>query len=442
MKILSNSKEQQFEAETPVGSAPSNGFCESENFHAIEDMPIKRNPSFSSHPEYLKIVQMRQVASSNALQDPFFRIHETRAGPTTQIDGQKYINFSSYDYLGLNQDPRVAAAANHAIDQYGTSASASRLVAGERNIHRELEHAIADYHGVEDSVVFVSGHATNVSTIATIMGKGDLVIYDELAHNSIVMGALMSGAARRVYPHNDIDALQTLLENNRGSFKNVLVAVEGLYSMDGDTPDLSQLVELRKQFGFWLMVDEAHSTGVLGPTGGGISEMYNVDPTEIDIWMGTLSKTCASCGGYIAGSSALVEIIKANASGFVYSVGLSPPLAAAALKSFEILMAEPERVRSLQENGKHFLQSAKAAGLQTGFSEGYCIVPVIVGDPIRAVRLSETLFGRGFNVSPVIYPAVAMSTSRLRYFISSLHTKEQIESVISATKEGIDKLSN
>ena len=342
----------------------------------------------------------------------------------------------------MNQDPRVAKAAKEAIDRYGTSASASRLVAGERDIHRNLEQAIADYHGVEDSVVFVSGHATNVSSIAALMGKGDLIIYDEMAHNSIVMGALLSGAARRVFPHNDIGALKSLLESNRSSFNNILVAVEGLYSMDGDTPDLPEFVELRKQFGFWLMVDESHASGVLGATGGGISELHNIDPTEIDIWMGTLSKTFASCGGYIAGSVPLVEIIKANASGFVYSVGQSPPLAAAALKSIEILAAEPERVRTLQKRGEFFLDSAKQSGLQTGLCEGYSIVPVIVGDPVKTVRLSASLFKRGFNVSPVIYPAVSLSASRLRYFISSEHSEDQIRSAISTTIEELGKLNN
>ena len=384
---------------------------------------------------------MREVAELFEVGNPYFRVHDERGGATTSIGGIRHINFASYDYLGLNSDPRVARAAKDAIDQYGISASASRLVAGERGIHRELEAALAHHYGVEDAVAFVSGHATNVFAIDTILGSKDLVIYDAYSHNSIVKGATLSGAARLSFPHNDFTALETLLQSNRSRYENVLVVVEGIYSMDGDMPDLPALLELKKKFGVWLMVDEAHSTGVLGKTGHGIAEHFSIDPTDIDIWMGTMSKTLASSGGYICGSRELIELLKGKAAGFVYSVGLSPPLAAAALCSLQILEKEPERVSRLQHNGKLFLKLARESGLDTGFSEGYCVTPVLVGNSLKAARLSEKLGERAFNILPVIYPAVPMNSARLRFFITSEHTEKHIEEAIEVTGEELGQLN-
>lgn len=399
-----------------------------------------RSISFSDLDEYQEIKKMEMVSEALKLANPFFRVHDERAGATTTIDGQTNINFSSYDYLGLNSDSRVAEAATAAIRQYGVSTSASRLVAGERQIHQDLECKLAALHGVEAAICFVSGHATNVAAISTLVRDKDLILFDEFSHNSITTGAKLSGAKRLSFPHNDLSALEKLLKLHRGNYKRAMIVVEGLYSMDGDMPDLKELVRIKNQYGAWLMVDEAHSIGTVGKTGRGLSEEQQVEPNDIDVWMGTLSKTFASTGGYIAGSKALIEILRSKAGGFIYSVGLSPPLAGAALQSVEILNSEPERVAKLQENGKLFCELAKKAGLDIGLSEGYCVVPIQIGNSLKATKLSENLLGRGINVLPIIFPAVSMNAARLRFFITCDHTREQIEQTVSAVAEELSEL--
>ena len=385
---------------------------------------------FDQHPAYERLLISQTAARHLRIDNPFFRIHDTAAGATTVIAGREYINFSSYDYLGLNNHPRVNQVAHEAIVRYGTSSSASRLVAGERPIQRELEQALAAFYGVEACIAFVSGHATNVSTIASLFGPKDLVLHDALAHNSVIEGMKLSGAHRRSFPHNDWEALDDLLSSIRGSFERALIVIEGHYSMDGDTPELARFVEIKKRHGAFLMVDEAHALGVLGPTGHGIAEHCGVPSGEIDIWMGTLSKTLASCGGYIAGSRALVELLKYTAPGFVYSVGLSPPLAAAALEALHILEEEPLRVRRLRDMGLLFLDYAKSQGIKTGLSQGFSITAVSIGSSLKATRISNQMFEAGVNVQPIIHPAVEEKAARLRFFISAMHTESQLRSAI------------
>ncbi|MGQ0672803.1 MAG: aminotransferase class I/II-fold pyridoxal phosphate-dependent enzyme [Hyphomicrobium sp.] len=397
---------------------------------------------FTSLDTYQSVQKQRAAVEVLGLKDPFFRQHDERAGATSRIAGRQVINFGSYDYIGLNHDPRVSAAAKSAIDTFGISASASRPTAGERGVHRALEQRLAGIYGVEDAVVFVSGHATNVSSIATLVGERDLVIMDALVHNSATVGAQLSGAARRSFAHNDLDSLERQLAETRGQFENVLIVVEGLYSMDGDMPDLPRLVAIKKRYGAWLMVDEAHALGVLGARGHGIAEEQGVDSREIDIWMGTLSKSCAACGGYIAGSAALVEIMKCHAPSFVYSVAMPPAVAAGALAALDILVAEPDRVRRLRENGHYFLNAARSLGLDTGPAQGFAVVPIMVGDSLKAVKLVERLLERGVNVVPIIYPAVPMQSARLRFFITSEHTAEQLDFAAQVTREEIDRLSS
>lgn len=395
----------------------------------------RRPPRFRDHALYQSMTKYQLLADTLGLQDPFFHSHDARLGATTLSGGKTMINFGGYDYCGLNQVPAVAAAAQAAIEQYGTSVSASRVVAGERPLHREFERELAEFYGTEDAITFVSGHATNVSTIATLMGDGDVIFHDELVHNSAIVGAKLSGAEIVCFPHNNCDALQKLLMEHRAKYRNAMVVIEGHYSMDGDIPDLPRMVELKNRFGAWLMVDEAHSLGVLGETGRGVAEHFGVPMDEVDIWMGTLSKTLASCGGYICGSKELIMILKFKAPGFVYSVGMPAPATAAALAALRVLKAEPERVTRLKENGHLFLAEARKAGLDTGASEGYCVVPLIIGDGIKAVKMTERLCARGVNALPIIYPAVPMKAARLRYFITSEHTAEQIVEAVRVTAE-------
>ena len=390
---------------------------------------------FDRHPGYEKMLVPKAVADRLGLDNPFFRIHEGMAGATSHIAGREFINFSSYNYLGLSGHPEVNQAAKDAIDHYGTSASASRLVAGERPIQRELEQALAAVYGVEDSIVFVSGHATNVSTIGYLFGPKDLVLHDSLIHNSVLQGIELSGAARRPFAHNDLTALDQILAESRGRFERVLIVVEGHYSMDGDIPDLPALIDIKRRHQAFLMVDEAHSLGVLGEGGKGLHEHYGVDGREVDIWMGTLSKTLAGCGGYIAGERAQVEHLKYAAPGFVYSVGIAPALAAASLAALRVMQKEPERVQKLQHNTRFFLQQARAAGLDIGMSQGHSIIPLMTGSSIKAAKLSSQLFEHGINVQPILHPAVEEKAARLRFFLSSEHSQAQMEFSIQTIQE-------
>lgn len=385
---------------------------------------------------------VRQIGKLQNLGDPTFREHDLRAGATSQMDGREIINFGSYDYIGINADPRPAAAAKEAIDAYGVSASASRLTAGQRPVHTQLEAALAKHYDVEAALTFVSGHATNISVIATLTGKNDLIISDSYIHNSATVGIQLSGATRRSFAHNDLDALETILAETAGKYRATLVVVEGHYSMDGDIPDLGRLIDLKKQYGFWVMVDEAHGLGCIGETGKGVREVYHVDGSAVDVWMGTLSKSLGSTGGYIAGSAALIDIMKYEAPGSVYSVALAPNLASAALAGLKILHDEPERVTRLHENGAFFLKTAQKAGLDTGLSIGSSIVPIIVGHSAFAMAASEELLSRGFNVLPIVFPGVPMNQARLRFFISSEHTQEQMNAAISATVEILEDLKS
>jgi 8-amino-7-oxononanoate synthase len=396
---------------------------------------------FQTLPGYQELRLQRSMATVVGLDNPFFRLHDAAAGATTLIGGRRFVNFSSYDYLGLNQHPEVRAAAHAAIDVFGTSTSASRVVAGERPGHRALEQALATHYSQEDCVVFVSGHGANVSTIGAILGPKDLIVHDSLAHNSIVLGAALSRAERRSFPHNDVAALDALLASMRDQFERVLIVVEGLYSMDGDSPDLSRLVEIKRRRDAWLMVDEAHSLGVLGDKGNGLFEYAGVDPRDVDIWMGTLSKTLAGCGGFIAGSTALVEYLKCMSGGFVYSVGLSPPLAAAAAAALAILRREPERVERLRLASRLFLDAAKVRGLNTGSCAGFAIIPILVGNSVTAVALSQKLFERGVNVQPIIHPAVPERAARLRFFLTSEHTADQIHLAVDAIASAMDEIN-
>ncbi len=391
-------------------------------------------------PEVRALEQNFALVRDAGLDDPYFGVHEGLTNDRTQIGGREMISWATYNYLGMSGDPEVSAAAKTAVDRYGTSVSASRLVSGEKVIHRELEQGIARLVGTEDAVTFVGGHATNETVIGHVVGPGDLVLHDALAHNSLLQGAILSGARRRAFPHNDFEAAEQLLRQVRGQYRRVLVVIEGVYSMDGDFADLPRFVALAKKHKALLMVDEAHSIGVMGAHGRGIGEHFGVAPGDVDLWMGTLSKALGSCGGYIAGSRVLVRWLKYTVPGFVYSVGLPPAAAGAALGALRILERQPDRVTRLHANARLFLQLAREAGLDTGSAGGTAIIPVILGNSLNSLRLSRALFARGINVQPILYPAVEERAARLRFFITSRHTPDQIRRTVAAMREELVRI--
>ncbi|MGI4746373.1 MAG: aminotransferase class I/II-fold pyridoxal phosphate-dependent enzyme [Janthinobacterium lividum] len=394
-----------------------------------------RDMSFESIPAYQNLRSQRAMADALGLRFPFYQTHDVRAGARSVIDGNRVVNFASYDYLGLNGHPEITSAVADATAEWGTSVSASRITAGERDFHHELEQSLADIYESEAALVFVSGHATAVSTIAALLGPKDLILHDALIHNCVVVGAQLCGATRRSFPHNDMAALADILAGSRERFERVLVVSEGLYSMDGDGPDLARLVEIKEQHDCWLMVDDAHALGILGDTGRGVFEMAGVDPKRVDIWLGTLSKTLVSCGGYVTGSRALIDYLKLTAPGMVYSVGLPAPACIAALTAIRLMLREPERVARLQSNGRRFLAAARAAGLDVGTSWGYAVIPIILGDSLRTITLADRLLSRGYNAFPIIPPGVPERSARLRFFISSEHTHAELDGAVIAICE-------
>ncbi|MDA1039975.1 MAG: aminotransferase class I/II-fold pyridoxal phosphate-dependent enzyme, partial [Planctomycetota bacterium] len=391
-------------------------------------------------PEVRALEQNFAMVRDAGLDDPYFSVHEGLTNDRTIIGGREMVSWASYNYLGMSGDPQVTAAAKAAVDKFGTSVSASRLVSGEKTIHQELEREIARLVGTEDAVTFVGGHATNETVIGHVVGPGDLVFHDALAHNSILQGAILSGARRRPFPHNDFQAAEKLLAQIRSQYRRVLVVVEAIYSMDGDYSNVPEFIGLAKRHKALLMVDEAHSIGVMGPRGRGIGEHFGVNPADVDLWMGTLSKAFGSCGGYIAGSKTLIRWLKYTVPGFVYSIGLPPAAAGAALAALRVLEREPQRVAQLQANAKLFLELAADAGLDTGDSGGSGVVPVILGSSINSLRLSRALFARGINVQPILYPAVEEKAARLRFFITSQHTADQIRRTVAAVAEELAKI--
>ncbi|MFD3327366.1 aminotransferase class I/II-fold pyridoxal phosphate-dependent enzyme [Streptomyces sp. NPDC058701] len=388
-------------------------------------------------PEVGRFEERLSAITGTGEEFPYFRVHEGTVRDTTVIGGRAYLSFGSYNYLGLSGHPAVNEAVHRAVDRYGSSVSASRVLSGERDLTVRLERALAGFLGVGDCMTLVSGHATNVTAIGHLVGAGDLVLHDALAHDSILQGCALSGAARRPFAHNDTDQLEHLLRINRPRFRRVLIAVEGAYSMDGDLVDLPAVIEIKKRHGALLMVDEAHSIGTVGERGRGVGEFFGVDRSDVDLWMGTLSKSFASCGGYLGGSVRMVRWLRHTLPGFVYSVGLTPANAAAALAATELITGEPHRVRALRRNSALFLGLASAAGLSTGSSAETPIVPCILGDSARTLRVAGRLFDRGVIADPIFHPAVEEGMSRLRFFVTSEHGEDDIRRAVSILAEEV-----
>ncbi|WP_330255785.1 aminotransferase class I/II-fold pyridoxal phosphate-dependent enzyme [Nocardia sp. NBC_00565] len=389
----------------------------------------------SAFAEVKAIADRLSGAEALGLSNPYFLINDGVTRDTSVIDGTPVVNFSSYNYLGMSGHPAVVAAVQDAVARYGSSVSASRVLSGEKPVHRELEAELAALLGTEDAIALVGGHSTNVTIIGHIVGPQDLVIHDSLAHDSILQGCKLSGATRRPFPHNDHAALDGLLTEIRHQYRRVLILIEGVYSQDGDIPDLPAIIEIKKKHRALLMIDEAHSIGVLGATGGGIGEYFGVDRCDVELWSGTMSKALAGCGGYVAGSAELIRFLKYTTPGFVYSVGMTPMNAAASLAAMRQLRADREPLERLRHNSQLFLRLARDAGIDTGDSNDTPVIPCIIGDSLKTLKLSNALLRRGINVNPIIYPAVPEDLARLRFFVTACHTEDQIHETVKTLTE-------
>jgi 8-amino-7-oxononanoate synthase len=386
-----------------------------------------------------RALRRRLDAASGGLRDGFFRARRGVSGSILECDGRKLVDYSGYNYLGLSGHPEVSAAAQQAIAHYGTSASGSRILSGHLDLHAMLEARLATFLGTEDCIVFVSGYLTNVTLLSHLFGRRDLIVLDSGAHNSLETGARLAKSEVLSYPAGEWTALEAALPP-RGAYRQGVLVTEGIYSMDGRQLDLSQALQTKQRHNLLLMVDEAHSLGVLGQNGRGICEQAGLPSTVIDIHMGTLSKALASSGGYVAGDAKLIEYIRYLAPGFIFSVGLSPADTAAALAALEVLEREPERPQRLRAAAARFRQLASEAGLMLTGAEEAPIASLLVGNATLCMDLSRRLYEAGVHVPPVVHPAVPASAARLRFFITTEHTEAQFRITIEVLAREANRL--
>lgn len=355
---------------------------------------------------------------------------ESLPGTVVRVDGRKLINFASNDYLGLAGDDRLIEAAIKATQKYGTGATGSRLVTGHRDIHRQLEKAIAHWKQTEDAIVFSSGYLANLGAIAALVGPRDLILGDRYNHSCLKNGAILSGATVKEYPHCQIEALKTLLEEHRHQHRRCLILSDTVFSMDGDICQLPELLDLATEFNCMVLVDEAHATGVLGPTGSGCVEHFGCTGRPL-IQMGTLSKALGSLGGYIAGSANLIDFLRNRAPSWIYTTGLSPADTAAALEAIAIIRAEPQRRQKLWQNIT-YLQQQLTTNLPS------CLTLLPSTSPIFALQMSDAdavlaagqkLKAAGIWAAAVRPPTVP--TSRIRVTVMATHSLEHCQTLVN-----------
>lgn len=359
------------------------------------------------------------------------RLVEGPQGPVVKLDGKEVILLCSNDYLGLSNHPLVKEAAIKAIEKFGFGAGASRLVSGNMEPHRMLEERIKKFKGTEAALLFNSGYHANLGCITAITGRDSEIFSDKLNHASIVDACILSRAVVKRYPNRDMDALETLLKKSRA--KRKLVVTDGVFSMDGTVSPLPSIDGLAEKYGALLMVDDAHSTGVLGDSGRGTLEHFKIDNPSV-IQMGTLGKALGTFGAYIAGSSELRELLVSKARPFVYTTALPPAVASAATKAFDIIEEEPSLRVRLWENARIMKGGLEALGLDTLGSETP-IIPVLIGEAGRTMEVSSQLLERGLFIQGIRPPTVPEGASRLRITVTAAHTKEHLEKALKAIKE-------
>jgi glycine C-acetyltransferase len=349
-----------------------------------------------------------------------------------RFDGQEVINLSSNNYLGLTTHPRMREAALQAVRALGVGSGSVRTIAGTMDLHMELEQRIAAFKKTEASVVFQSGFAANAGTVSALLGKGDLILSDELNHASIIDGARLSRADIKVFPHRDVKALERLLEETR-EVKRRLVITDGVFSMDGDIAPLPAITALARAHGAIMMIDDAHASGVLGRAGRGTVDHFDVHG-QVDVQVGTLSKAIGVLGGYVCGSKSLIDYLYHRARPFLFSTSHPPAVAAACLAAFDVLEQEPERIERLWTNTKRFKAGLARLGFDTGTSETP-ITPILVGEADLAMRFSDRLFARGVFAQGIGFPTVAKGKARLRTIVTATHTDEDLDRALSVLGE-------
>lgn len=411
--------------------------------HITHD-PVKERPLAHEKDENRLplIPDMRWDIEYYKEQDLYFYLETTEEmlpNGRVRVSGRgDMIMLGGYSYLGLIGHPQINAAAQAATDQFGTGTYGVRLLAGSLTLHDELEARIAAFKQAEAAITFSSGYVTNVAAISSLLRKGDTVICDKLNHASIVDGCLLAMARFVRFRHNDMAHLEKRLQEANPNGRKLVVA-DAVFSMDGDIINLPEVSRLCRQYGAYLMIDEAHSLGVLGETGHGIEEHFGLPADTVDIKMGTLSKTIPAAGGYVAGSQELITFLKHEARGFIFSAAVPPPVAAAAQAAFDVIEAEPERVQTLQTNFTHFADRLRGAGFDLLRTET-AIVPVICRSTPAAASLAKYCQDRGIFVQAIVAPVVPEGQERLRACILASHTTADIDYCADVIIEGGRKL--
>ncbi|HEU4725460.1 MAG TPA: glycine C-acetyltransferase [Candidatus Eisenbacteria bacterium] len=352
------------------------------------------------------------------------RILDGEQKPEARFDGREVVNLSSNNYLGLTTHPTLREAALRAVKELGVGSGSVRTIAGTMELHMELERRIAAFKKTEAAVVFQSGFAANAGTVSAVLGKEDLILSDELNHASIIDGARLSRATIKVFPHRDVAALRRLLEETK-EFKRRLVITDGVFSMDGDIAPLREITAAAREHGAIMMVDDAHSSGVLGRNGRGTIDHFDLHG-QVDIQVGTLSKAIGVLGGYVCGTKSLIDYLYHRARPFLFSTSHPPAVAAACLAAFDVLEQEPERIERLWTNTKRFKAGLARLGFNTGISETP-ITPIIVGEADLAMGFSDKLFERGVFAQGIGFPTVAKGKARLRTIVTATHTEAELD---------------
>jgi 8-amino-7-oxononanoate synthase len=378
---------------------------------------------------------------------PYFRVLTSQAGPIVEMEGRETVMLGSNNYLGLTGDERVKRAAREALDTYGTALTGSRLLNGTIPLHIELEEELADWMGTEQALVFTTGYQANVGCIGTILGPQDTVICDSGDHASILDGCRISGAKLRPFRHNRMDKLERMLERSVGDGGGVMVVVDGVFSMEGDICPLPEVVELCRRYGARLMVDEAHGVGALGARGAGASELFGVED-GVDLRMGTFSKSFASCGGFIAGPSEVIEYLRIAARSFLFSAAAVPAAIGAALESLRIIRSEgPQLIAKLADNAAYLHGGLNDLGLRvvepttTASGEQVLtpIVPVIIGEDVRAAMLWKALYDEGVYTNVALHPAVPPAGALLRTSLMATHEREHLDRALAIFARVIER---